>query len=49
MHSQGIINGVAKSWPQYDPTTFKQVEESLVAYGRRVYSELLSSLILLMV
>ena len=39
MHSQGLINGVMKSWPQYDPVTFKTVEESLLAYSRRIFSK----------
>ena len=46
MHTQGLINGVAKSWPQHDPATFKQVEESLLSYGRRLYSKFFVHLIM---
>ena len=42
MHSQALINGIPKSWPQFDPATFKTVEESLLTYGGRIYSKFYS-------
>ena len=41
MHSTSSIQGVPKSWPQFDPDGYQQVESKLRAYGRRVYSEYL--------